>query len=274
MEIDKNSLLNGYGLSCIENYVIAILKKYISNWETIFFKSFILFEDILRDFAVYKEKYAYFSGVERIQDVCSELGLIQINYESNISMEEIQDDLDFAFVRVNEKFIRDNYKTKLWREDHFIYVKKMAEGWFFVNDTPLDEGRISNPYFEQIFSNECFYLSLNRRHLEDESCLEYFLGNLKKDSKKDINFKATCLEFRDAIGVMRVIYRRISLYLSRYMQIGMIDSFVNELDKIYMKAEYMNLKGIWDNTQFKMYFDFVLRNEAKIKDKILKGLEK
>lgn len=274
MEIDKNSLLNGYGLSCIENYVIAILKKYISNWETIFFKSFMLFEDILRDFAVYKEKYAYFSGVERIQDVCSELGLIQRKYESNISMEDIQDDLDFVFVRVNEKFIRDNYKSKLWREDHFIYVRKVAEGWFFVNDTPLDEGRISKHYFEQIFSNECFYLNLNKEQLEDEGCLEYYLDSLKTDSKQDLNFTASCLEFRDAIGVMRVIYRRMSLFLSKYMQTDMLDSFVNELDKIYMMAEYMNLKGTWDNAEFKTYFDFVMRHEADIKNKVLKGFGK
>jgi hypothetical protein len=250
MKFDKDELVLGYGLSCIENYVMLLLKEYREDWEYIFYKSYISFDEIFKEFYIKKKQYSYFDKISRLQKVGNELKMCDIR---GIRTEHIQDvfqQSSIAAICVTPEYIAEKYKTKLWRDDHFILLQNQENGLYaFINDSPKDSGYLSLEELNRIFTGEAILFEMKNIDLtndkKEKMFQDFYISVIQAKGSDNRRLFTKDIEvelLRDILGVLRVVVKRTAAFCKRYCDVEFLDEYSDSLDWYFNKLEYIRLR--------------------------------
>ena len=271
----KDELNNLYGLSCIENFLLYILKKEKYLYKYLFFQSFLPFRIIIDSFIREKVQFAYFDKIMRIQDLAGKYGLIDLHTINSLDFEFINK-YEYICVMVKPEYIKSKYKIALWREDHYILLSQLNKNHFYyLNDTPRDVGLISFAELKSIFAGQIVAFDI-RHNITDELIKQFFnlfIYNLDFDKREFIINIDDFVTARDILGIHRILRRRVYEFCSMYTDVEFLIPYLNTLDKHYTSLEYMRLRN---NVDFKniniMLLDVYKEDIVKMND-ILRKLE-
>lgn len=280
MNFDKNQLTLGYGLSCIENYIVYLLKDCDPDWEYIFYKSYLSFAEIFDEFYSGQKQYSYFDRIPRIQQVGRELEKIDIRMIRNVPVEDLLEQWSVAAIRVTPEYIAEKYQIKLWRDDHFILLKQQEDGLYqYINDNPRDEGVFSPADIKRIYAGETIAFDLQGNELAQSRKLEIFrhfhesVVNSSSGNGREFSGEIDIQMLRDILGVLRVIVKRTEALCGKFFDSGFLEDYYNYLDEKFTKLEYMRLRGRYSIEKLHEIINSIYIKEELIKKQLIERLE-
>ena len=272
--IQKEDLLHSLGLSCVENYLLAVCKNKLNGYESLFCESFLTFDDILSEFFEKETEYAYFEAIPRIQTTAKNMGII--SFEWMKQQEFIVPKDGYLCIRVKKTYMTEKYKTALWRGDHFFMVFSEGNGEYtYLNDSPCDKASITKEELFQLYDGEYIHFSLLEKDISNqrETCEQIFYDTLKKSSR-EIKIKAPdIMKIRDVLGVLRVVRRRMEVFLSyrkllcnsiKHMDTDLIKEDIAHLDRAYIAMEYMQKRNRLDITKIQTLMEEIRTREKEM----------
>ncbi|MCL2591946.1 MAG: hypothetical protein FWD82_01150 [Defluviitaleaceae bacterium] len=274
---DKGKLSDLHGLSCIENFLLYILREEQYAYKDLFYKSFLHFDEIIDIFFEKKVEYASFYNIKRIQDVAKENNIINVNVNSCLEPLFL-DKHDYICVMVKPEYIKEKYKTELWREDHYILLSKAENSnFYYLNDTPRDTGLLSFDELKNIFSEYVIAFDINKNTSNEMK--KVFLNEFIKDLGTERNdlIIPNISEFimaRDILGIHRVLRKRTYEFCSQYVNVDFLTPYLNSLDKYYALFEYMRLRDKVDYKKINEIFDLINKEDINQVSLMITELEK
>ncbi len=248
VQFDKD-LLNGlYGISCIENYVLYILRREGFSYQYLYFQSGLSFGEIADEFVHRNARFAYFYRIKRLQNIAAENGLIHMMSDSWVDFSDLCNH-DFVCVMVKPEYIKKKYHVDLWRDDHFILLSEMDESrFYYLNNTPRDAGLISCKELQQVCGGGMVAIDIGWDVTEElqQKFLYQMIQSIRID---DITAEYDIGDFgiaRDILGICRILRKRLYEFSSQYLDSGFLLPYLNLLDKQYMSIEYMRLREKMD----------------------------
>jgi len=247
VEIDKTRFNNISSLSCVESYFLYILDIENYSYKHLYSHSYEGFNEICKAFFDEGMSYAYYNGVPRLQDVAQRFGLVELK---GVEIPELFAALEldgYCCVKTKPSYIKNRYNSLMWRDDHYILLTEYTgEFWSFLNDTPRDTGKLTNSEILEAYNGKMLIIRILKEITEEikESLLLDFRTALSQKVKP----YALCtidnvIAARDAIGVLRVLRRRLHEYCSLYTDCEFMFEYLRELDKQYSLLEYMRLRN-------------------------------
>lgn len=275
---DLNLLDGIYGLSCVENYFLYFLKEQGYSYIPFFFDSYLSFETIIKEFVENKAEYSSFYRMTRLQKLAAEYGLIDITSKQDKKV-RLADDrhFEYAAIQVKPSFIREKYERNLWREDHFILLKKVEQTLFYLNDIPRDTNTITYEEIDQIYDGKILKFSIKKAIDKDLEKIfrKGFKMSLKSGELKEtevlIQKISNITLARDIIGILRISRKRVHLYLN-YLGVKekKLEKYLDYLDMIYNKIEYIRLRKADSNQKYKEILNQVYEKDKGFFDIVKK----
>ncbi len=271
MEFDKSLLDHLHGLSCIENYVLYLLRKEGFPYQYLYYQSYLSFREIADDFVYGDTQYAYFYKVKRLQNLAVETGSIQIQSCEKLDLDFICSH-DYICVMVKSEYIKEKYNVDLWREDHYILLSNMDGFRFnYLNDTPRDVGIISFSELKQIYGSDMIAIDMGS-NVTDEMKQD-FLRKLIKSIHIDEDIEQYNLTdyiiARDILGICRVLRKRIYEFSSMYIDAEFLKPYLYMLDQQYLAIEYSRLRRNADYSKVNDIMLHVAAEDAKNMKRLL-----
>lgn len=275
-KLEKKEFDNINGLSCLENYTTYALKRERINYTLLYYKRWIPLFQIIEEFIDKKVSFAEFYKVKRLQKVAEELGIIktleQDKYLNDIAEE--WNNYDYWTVKVKEEFIKKQYSTQLLRNDHYILVSYKNENeFFYLNDTPRDEGSINYNSLEKIISKKIYAFSIIHDTKFDIKVLKkIFLKSVIEDDKKieiwvDNNTDIELI--RDILGILKILRKQVTMFCGNFINTYKISGYLDELEKYYALMEYMRLRKIVSYRKIKEICGEIIINDKKMREYII-----
>ncbi|MBP2245834.1 hypothetical protein [Paenibacillus xylanexedens] len=267
--------------SCVENYISAHLKKEGFNISLLYYLSFAPFKSLYQDFTNNHIEYARLSSITRIQDLAVKENIIDMNWSNETDINEMFNANNHnLLVGVNLKYFHDKYKIYPWRDDHYVYIRKLDEDiYHYLNDNPKDEGIVTREQFQQLYNGQCikYHLINHDKITKKEDLLFKFCSTLKiPENSMDINVsllgKTDAVQIRDFLGVIRISRMRVERFMNNYFQVDYIGPYINEISKLYALVEYQRLRKKLDlnyiNESIKKLYSMDMEISEKIKNTI------
>lgn len=265
-----------HGLSCVENLLLYILKSSQYSYQYLFYNSFISFHNVLDAFMNENEVYANFTKVPRIQDTTVDIGVVEMNLCDSLNLVDETD--RYMLISVKPEYIKDKYNVELWRNDHYIMIQRNGNQYRYINDNPRDIGDISIEKLYSIFDGKMILFKIKGDIRADcrEQLRQRFVCNIKS-LDYGINLqKFTMTDWkllRDALGIYRILTRRLYDFSSLYMSAEFILPQIKYLDKQYMLVEYMRKKKKIDSVAIDNIIEKVREYEKINIPKIMSNME-
>ena len=244
---DIRYLKNEYGLSCIEDYTLYLLAKKNDYWQQVFFESNLAFNKVM-ELIDQGQTYSYFTGVPRLQKTGENLGLLNLSFYKNDSFPcELAKNKIFA-MQVSEAFMKERFNKTLWRNDHYILFQYIGDDVFeYMNDIPPSVGSITTKEMEEIYANKIITIEICESFQSDYKDLIQQLTKkmmLKENESKYKKEKITFEKLRDAIGISKVLVKRMEAFVHMLGVAFSASDYYDFLSDYYIKSEYMRAKGI------------------------------
>lgn len=248
-KIEINRQFNEYSLSCIENYLLYLIAEKRSDWSLVFSQSFLPFIQIVKLFEE-GQNYSHFKGISRLQKVAGKQGIC---YLEHLLSDRLPDDIiynnSFA-MQVKSEYMKCKYGKVLWREDHYILFEHFNNTDFcYINNIPLDSGKMEINEMINIYDGCLIKFEVNQlKKLSKSKILSECIANVmnqteKVDNCKCIEVKQLTLEkLRDAIGVAKVLVKRMETFVKGYDESFCLENYYKYLTCWYLKLEYARLK--------------------------------
>lgn len=263
-----------YGLSCIENYTLALLQSDGFPIGLLYGDSFIEMDRLWETFFMNGRDYAHFDGVERIQDIAKRYGLLSMKLYREAGEQFIQTiaDSDHTFlILLQPEVAQKQFQVRGWHEKHYVLVIPDGKQYHLINDIPFGERTISSEELKDYYGGEFFDCVIYReRYDETQRKLKTNRISLFCTGVSHIQIpNDNLIAFRDMIGVYRILLRRQKAYLGYWMNTDFFDLFIREVDSIYMKAEYMNLKRVSNGQNLNKLWCSILEADRAIREAVI-----
>lgn len=272
-----------YGLSCVENYLLYILKKEHIAFQYLFFQSNISFSAIIDAFIYEDIKFAYFNKIKRLQSIANEYGIIETKCCDTFD-EELIKNHDYVLVMVKEEHILSKYKTKLLRPDHYILIAPLNDKEYrYLNDTPCDMGVIKKTNLQEVFGGKIIGINI-KSDLSKELKLRFVRNFLQCFPQKNHNncdavkMDVIC----DIISVLKTVRNRLIAFSSEFTGIQYGCEYIATLSNLYFKCGYIQTRGIplaqsdvfdilceIEKRDNKILFETKMEVEKRMKEKII-----
>lgn len=277
LEMNKSDLDNLYGLSCIENFLLYVLKKESYSYRYLFFESMLSFRNVVDAFVNENLTYAYFNKVERLQNIASAYDLI-VMLSKPIIEKTLFEHHDYICMMVKPTYIQSKYKVELWRDDHYILLLKVEDDkFFYLNDTPRDAGILSWDEVKSIFAGSIIVFDI-KKDISDDLKTEYYRLFIDHAKGAEANTVLPHINdfvmARDILGVYRILSRRIYEFCSLYINMEVFTPVLNELDRYYASLEYMRLRNRINFDSINQMFADIYRVDMIRTNKIIDKMEK
>ena len=283
LDFCKDFMLDGYGLSCIENYLLYIFNVEMLPYQYLFFESSLSANEITKAFIDDGISFANFDKIRRLQSIASDYGFIDITYDSVIN-KEIFDCHDYICIKVKPEYIKEKYNTTLWRDDHYILVSKIEDNKFsYLNDTPRDIGIFSLEELCETFAGKVIAFDIKRdiNYRIKENFAELLIEDLKNNTNeiifanKNID-RYNCIAARNIIGVCRILRKRLCEFCSVYININVefMIPYIKWLDKCYVQVEYMRLRNKYNPEEIKNMLYRLSENDSGLLAEVRKHIER
>lgn len=250
-KFDAKLLDANNSLSCIESYLIYGLREQQYIYYPLFFKSYISFEEILKEFVKKQVTYVTFRKIKRLHSLAAQLNLISIKYDRKELFEiDRKYKYDYTAIEVKPTYMIEKYKQRMWRDDHYILIRQNEKNYFYLNNIPRDQGEITKEKLCAIFAGQIVQFSINRpiTNAEQKLFKNFFWESLKEngihgDLENMIDQVSSVEMLRDILGILRISRRRILEYLRLDAQEAPYKEYLSQLDKAYIKIEYFRVRN-------------------------------
>lgn len=259
------------GLSCIENHILTLLKADGFLVELLYSNSFINMDCLWENFFLRKRDYAHFDGIERIQDMAKRYGVLSMNFQRGTGEQFIQTVSsschDFLML-LKPDVAQDQFNIRGWHEKHYVFVIPEEEHCHVINDIPFSDKTLFNKQLENYYGGEFFECALHCERYDEVHRLlkaeriHLFHSAINHTHIPDGEIAA----FRDLIGVYRILLRRQKSYIGIWTNADFFDLFIKDVDSIFMKIEYKNIKQ--DYSDLDLYWLALLHINNAVNERI------
>lgn len=282
MELSKELMPDGLGLSCIENDCLCIMQQMDMHYQYIFYESYLNFSKIFKEFYQRHVTYEQFHAIERLQMVAEQLGYLKIHYVEEKDINQVFKNNQVCSICIDPKWLLSKFKSTLLREDHYILIEKRSEEEFhFINDTPKAEGIISKEELKENYLQRVVYYEKTEGECnkDRDTIFKEFYQNILKNDDTTLDFqiddpKQMTLMLRDIIGVLRVIIRRTSKLCREIFDVQFLEDYYEYLSDIYSRIEYFRLRRKYDVNYIKSMIDDIHDADHKNQRKLCAELKK
>lgn len=269
--MNREELSKALSLSCVENYYLVWLGRYI-DIRKLYFNSFISAAEVLNDFLTNDADYANYAKIKRIQDIAEEMGVSRHVMYNSLMLNKDKDNL--ILIRVNKSFFNSS-KLVPWRADHYICILQYkSKNLKYINNYPLSIGILTEEKLKEYFDNNVlvytFNKNINLEKCEDQAFNILFDNNVHIVLPDNYNIK----KLRDAIGILKVTRKRLWEWL-KYMaekKRFVIDFLISEyfmkhiskLEKLYLRLEFSIIRNKQDIKYFNAEINEIGAAEKKL----------
>ena len=245
-----------YGLSCVENHVLSILRANNEQIEYTYYNCAVPLNILYQTMVIEGIHQENFNTLERIQNALKKLGIINIIKMNPMVFDEVLRGLnnkkenEFFLLRVVPSFTKNKLNARGLRDDHFVYVEPCGDGYQVINDIPEKRIVLTAEQLEEYFDGEYFKLSIKRKLNEDDINKLWDMREYKPENFIRFNIVADDLykidnvgkRLRDLTGVYKLLRYRMADYYGKYLDTTFISENMEKIEKIYSMFEYYNLK--------------------------------
>lgn len=246
-----------FGLSCIENHVLAILKQRDEKIEYAYYNCAVPIRELYTNLVSHGIKQEYFDLLERIQDVLKNLDIIELVKKKVIRFDEVKRAIceckenEYILVRVLPHFTQTSLLARGFREDHFVYAKVRGKDFEIFNDIPERVILLTASQFKECFDGEYFYLSVKRKFNNEDMIQLWDARKFRPEEFSKQNILINSFDFnesigtrlRNLVGVYKILRYRMIDYYGQYVDTEFIREAMPQIEKIYAMFEYYNLKS-------------------------------
>ncbi|MDD4097014.1 MAG: hypothetical protein PHP22_12325 [Oscillospiraceae bacterium] len=264
---------NLYGLSCVENQTLGILRECGIDIRPLYYDAAIPMKELFF-FLVYQgRKQEYFDRITRAQDLAKSLGVISLG-RHHAECEEVErviqkrKDGEYILVRVTTVFTKSVLHARGLRNDHFVRVEIFADSYKIINDIPETEIILPADEFGRAYADEYIRLKVKRelnnvdrnalwqsRNFKPEQYSSFYF-NIHDFDGPDIKFlgrpEDMGIRIRNLAGIFKILNYRLAEYYGLYMDTAFILERMPEVEKYNALFEYYNRK---ENIPFEHYFE-------------------
>lgn len=266
---------NIYGMSCVENHVLAQLKLRGENIASLYGKSYIDISSLFYRIINNGEKPEYFNAFPRIQDVLKQTGAITLNLIPICSLlndiNKNENDTVKFLVKAEPDFVKDKLHARGFRSDHYVLTKKTNRGFILFNDIPDVKMHIESSELLNICVDNYFKLQFNRvLSKEDYSMFSqrdtiaestpYIISASHFDGVDQLSMK-----IRNFFWIYKIIVYRTTEYFFCQEEAERIKDVRSKADNMLACAEYLNLRGCRDVSKFLELFKVAQEMDTYIK---------
>ena len=244
ISLDINELRKEYALSCVENYVMALISQKYSEWEVIYSESFLSVSEILR--RLDDRGFSYFKGVPRLQAMAEDYGFINMQWVEDASVFDPDNKEYYAFM-INDEYMKAKYNAQLWRPDHFILAHNDDDRIEYLNDIPPDHGFLSKEECVENYNNGSIVFGFGEYKSDREKLLSTCRDNADKIEKAlnepdQYQFDNDIEKLRDAVCVEKVLVKRQGDFPRLMGEEFDSSQYYNYLNGLNAKIEYIRLR--------------------------------
>ena len=244
-----------YGLSCIENQVLAILKERNQKIALAYHDSAMPVHEIFKVIVRHGVKQENFVYLKRVHDLLKELGVIDFSMKRTSDIDELVQEIsdcgsdEYILIRVSVDFTKNVLHARGLRKDHFVRINPSKSGAFvIINDIPELSIRVGREQLAHIFRNYYIRIKVTRELSQDDARRLWGQRKYKPEEIKSVRYNPGSLgidageRIRDIAGINKILKRRMTEYYGIYTDTSFIKRILPETDKLYAVAEYYVLK--------------------------------
>lgn len=257
-----------YGLSCVEDQVLAILKERGNDIAPFYHHSAISLKELFFFMVIKGESPYRFSRMPKIQDELKQMEILDIHLKTPQNMRSVRDKIrnckenEYVLIRVTPEFTRAELHARGFRKDHFVKVTAQEKDFVIYNDIPETTAVITAAKLGKIYDGE--YLLITEKGKVDERLKQELWNNRIFKAEKHIPFyfRSYDLEgieniparMRNMIQVYKIMRCRLAEYYGQYVNTEFVKKSIPMIEKYYAKAEYFNLRK---NATMQQWFELL-----------------
>lgn len=264
---------NLYGMSCLENQVLAVLKKRAEKISYLYHDSAISAR-VLYDLLVCQgQQPEHFTGVARIQDVLKDLGVIELTLQKQpMSLLERAyescGENQYILPAIKLAFTREKLSARGLRSDHYALLTKINGSFYLYNDIP--EIRVPVHFSRDDFYNGMYFTLTFRRNLTKEDirwlnnnrcflpdCAPAYCPQVP--AQKFSDFSKRLCQFT---GVLKTMRYRLRAYYQNYCDTRFLDGYPEMLEKQYALLAYLSFRKIDDCQRYQSILNQIMEMDA------------
>lgn len=278
---------NVFGLSCVENQVLAILRQHNERIEYGYYDSAVPLRDLYTDLVEKGIKQEYFSRIERIQNVLKKLDIIEFVKIETVRFDDVKQAVylckenEYILIRVTPHFSKTNLMARGFRPDHFVHVRMSGNGFKVFNDIPERIILVTSSQLKESFDGEYFRLTVKRNLSKEDSI---HLWNIRKFRPEKFgvhpinvnnfeNIDNVGIKLRNLVGVYKLLRYRMFHYYGNYLNTEFIAETMPRIEKIYAMLEYYNLKSGVSIDKYVVLFSRLYEMDILLMRKLSKEME-
>lgn len=207
--MNKEQLGKVLSLSCVENYFLGYFQERL-DVRLLYAESFVPFQEVINAFWQGGASYENYPLV-RVQETSEKLGLTAHQFDKTFRYRKG----GLNLIRVNRTFFK-GAKRMPWREDHFIAVEKAVEGYSYLNNYPLSEGKLSDQKVAQIYDGACLVFQKICEFDEQKYgsfCSKQYARIINQSVDEVRLNEEKITQLRDALLVLKVTRKRVNAWL-------------------------------------------------------------
>ena len=267
-----------YGLSCVENQVLAFLRQQRVEVAPLYYNSAVPLKELFFFLVIQGIRPVYFDRVRRIQDDLRERGILAFEKRDetlSFWLDRADDGSgpEASLILVTPAFTAETLMARGFRGDHYVRLLRRNRDWVIQNDIPDREVVLPLEELEKAYAGSGFCIRLCREPDRDDVRFFWSSRTFKPENHTAFWFYEQDLDGVPDVGIrlrdMTGIYKQLRYRTAAYYEThGLNTTFIwkkgAEMERIYALAEYYNLKRSIPPSQF-----FSLLNEIARMDNAL-----
>lgn len=253
-----------YGLSCVENQVLAFLRQQGIEVAPLYYNSTVPLKELFFFMVIQGMRPAYFDRVKRIQDDLKERGVLAFEKRKQaltVWLEALKEQTktEAVLILVSPEFTKHVLMARGFRDDHYVRLFWAEGNWVIANDIPdktmtLTAGELQNAYAGEGFSFRlCRPLTRedrrqywNSRLFKPENHTPFWFYEQDLDGVSDVGSR-----LRDMVGIYKQLRCRTVAYYENWgFDMAFMRDRQPEIERLYALSEYYHLKRGIPPSQF------------------------
>jgi hypothetical protein len=255
--LEKSILSNILGLSCIENYILGILRQKGIDVTRLYCRSFVSAEKLYDDVFNKDLTYENYTEIPRIHSIAKKLGVIDlqtVNTDDTFNLNDFLKSLkvnEYIMIKVSREFMMNKFKAKTWRNDHYMLVFMQDNSIRFVNTVPLSDGVLTQSELLEAYNHSYIKMTVLRKmnKRDTDLCMVDFIVSYNvslniHNYSKTLNIdNADTIKTKHLLLIYKVLVKRTIEFLRPYFNLDNLSDYILQLNKYIARTEYTLLRN-------------------------------
>ena len=255
---------NVYGISCVENSLLAWLKFRGLPYQSLYCRSYADINTVINEFCERKLDYLGYRDMDRLQSVAQDIGLCDLSAMEIQPgkllpvLEEVFLEGKPLFIEVDSGLLQKKFNITPRQREHGLLAYKILEGEvYLLDDYPIREIRIKPTELDKIAFRHV--IVFNENSFDPDNYFNEFghvIKCIKAFETQQLSGEFgvdTLLFLRDAVGILRISRSRVYEWLVWMQSVYHIyiekecytklQELIRELNRMFSVIELYRMKG-------------------------------